>query len=99
MFVDVWTVNKRFLSDEDFVAKSTTEQFFPMRLADQQILQDTTYFRVYDLSARGGAFQNAHASYYPHSIGGYQNRKSVVSGKRASVRVDLGGHRMIKKKK
>src|SRR3546814_17170972 len=31
--------------------------------------------------------------------GGAAERKSVVSGKRVSVRVDLGGRRIIKKKK
>src|SRR3546814_13428870 len=29
----------------------------------------------------------------------YRDRKSVVSGKSVSVRVDLGGHRMLKNKK
>ncbi|QEC52082.1 membrane protein YfhO [Anseongella ginsenosidimutans] len=75
LLADLWTVNKRFLNEEDFVAKSQTEQFFPLRPADQQILQDSTYFRVYDLSARGGAFQSAYASYYHYSIGGYHAAK------------------------
>src|SRR3546814_15930800 len=33
-----------------------------------------------------------------HVIGGTGDRKSVVSGKSVSVRVDLGGRRSIKKK-
>lgn len=75
VLVDLWSVNKRFLNEEDFVAKSQAEQYFPMRPADQQILQDTSYFRVYDLAARGGAFQSAHASYYHYSLGGYHAAK------------------------
>src|SRR3546814_17301747 len=37
----------------------------------------------------------------PHASSGrpYTDRKSVVSGKSVSVRVDLGGRRIIKKKK
>src|SRR3546814_19352735 len=36
----------------------------------------------------------------PNAFGGYDetDRKSVVSGKRVSVRVDLGGRRILKKK-
>src|SRR3546814_18383248 len=33
-----------------------------------------------------------------HALRGLRDRKSVVSGKRVSVRVDLGGRRNIKKK-
>src|SRR3546814_15945189 len=38
-----------------------------------------------------------HPGYSP-SIVSYEDRKSVVSGKSVSVRVDLGGRRIIKKK-
>src|SRR3546814_3067389 len=34
-----------------------------------------------------------------YGTGGHGDRKSVVSGKSVSVRVDLGGRRIIKKKK
>src|SRR3546814_21053652 len=37
----------------------------------------------------------AHVGYAPHH---FQDRKSVVEGKSVSVRVDLGGGRIIKKK-
>src|SRR3546814_14399692 len=36
---------------------------------------------------------------YPQAAARFQDRKSVVSGKSVSVRVDLGGRRIIKKKK
>src|SRR3546814_10953371 len=35
----------------------------------------------------------------PHSYTGEEDRQSVVSGKSVSVRVDIGGRRLIKKKK
>src|SRR3546814_18501735 len=35
----------------------------------------------------------------PNFMGGFGDRKSVVSGKSVSVRVDLGGRRLINKKK
>src|SRR3546814_11446222 len=46
-----------------------------------------------------GLDRGRHSSDLKAALGGLKDRKSVVSGKSVSVRVDLGGRRIIKKKK
>ena len=50
--VDMWTVNKRYLYDEQFVAKGTEMQpFLEPSETDKQILQDKSLdYRVLNLS-------------------------------------------------
>src|SRR3546814_17979709 len=47
----------------------------------------------------GRKFRRGNLSWPASFAGRHRDRKSVVSGKRVSVRVDLGGRRIIKKKK
>lgn len=68
MLVDLWTVDKRIFNNDHFVTKTQAERPFPLRPADQQIMQDTSYYRVYDRSNR---FYSSYASYYHHSVTGY----------------------------
>ncbi len=74
VLVDLWTVDKRYLSDDDFVNKSRYEVNFSPRPADTQILQDPDlYYRVYDASEN--TFNSTKASYFHKSIGGYHAAK------------------------
>ena len=51
VLVDLWTVDKRYLNDKDFISKRQVEQPFEATTADLQIKQDPTpYYRVLDLS-------------------------------------------------
>lgn len=71
---DLWQVDKRYLNSSHFVQKNYYEQTFTARAADKEILKDTALsYRVTDLSS--GVFNDAFASYFHKSIGGYSPAK------------------------
>ncbi len=68
MIFDLFFVDKKYVSDKDFVSKTEVEAPFQETPADVQILQDTTHYRVFEVS---GNLSSARASYFHKSIGGY----------------------------
>jgi len=74
IIIDLWSVDKRYLNNDDFVpAREAAVPFQPLE-ADKIILQDNDiYYRVYDLLA--DPFRNARTSYFHKSIGGYHGAK------------------------
>ncbi len=72
MVGDLFFIDKNYLDSKSFVAASEVDIPFTASEADNQILQDTTNFRVFDVD---GQLNSAKASYFHKSIGGYSGVK------------------------
>ena len=74
VLIDMFTIDKRYLNDDNFIDKSRFNKPFVASTADQSILNDNTLnYRVADITK--DMFNDASTCYFHKSLGGYCGAK------------------------
>ena len=74
VLIDMYPIDKRYLNNDDFIAKQKTQKPYTASVADQAILNDKSLdYRVADLTK--DMFNDASTCYFHKSLGGYSGAK------------------------
>jgi hypothetical protein len=80
-FIDIITVDTKYLNDEHFQEKDVQENSLQPTAADLKIMQDKSFYRVFDLRQGAAATLTYGArptAYFHKSIGGYHPAKLSI---------------------
>jgi Bacterial membrane protein YfhO len=75
-FTDVITIDNKYLNSDNYQDKLENENSFQKTKADEEILADTSSYRV--LNMAGDRFAENITSYYYNSVGGYHPAKILI---------------------
>ncbi len=100
-FIDLWTIDKRYLNESNF-EKKTKKKEFVLTEADKFILQDTA--PSYRVLTMNNPFNDTNVSYFHKSIGGYNAAKlrryqdlieTHIVQEMDAIRANMGGIRTL----
>jgi len=75
-FIDVILIDSKYLNSENYLEKTDNEAIFYKTKADEEILADTSYYRVFNLSRNPTG--DGITSYHHNSVGGYNAAKILL---------------------
>ncbi|PLX22868.1 MAG: hypothetical protein C0599_05420 [Salinivirgaceae bacterium] len=90
---DMWPINKRYINNDNFVRERKVNNPFTANRADNQILQDQSYYRVFNTLAR--LDQDSRTSYFHNSLGGYHGAKMQRYQELIDYHLSKGNMRVI----
>jgi len=71
---DLVSINKDYVNDDKFISAIKVDKPYEATTVDQEIIEDTSHFRVFDMSTQGQQ-QPARAAYFHNSLLGYHAAK------------------------
>jgi hypothetical protein len=76
VLIDLMGIDTKYLNAENYQEQEENTAAFQKTAADEAILADPSYFRVFNLS--GNAFTENLTSYHYNSVGGYHPAKLII---------------------